>query len=231
MKIALLHGPGEVGKRDELLKIRRHFNRELVTIIDLKQDDPGKLEEAILSQSLFDEGKRLISVENAPDKFDLQKLPQPKGEVFLAVSAASLTSDSVLLKSAQKLAAKILLFEGEKELSAFPFLDALLEKKPQAFQELEKLFLEYGWVYIITMIYYGLRRNFLPLPHSAFAQKKIKSQKNNFSSIQLEQLYKLVLSTEFSIKSGTTTEKAALIKVVQSFIGRQPDPSSADLGY
>ncbi|KKR80843.1 MAG: hypothetical protein UU73_C0002G0172 [Candidatus Daviesbacteria bacterium GW2011_GWA1_41_61] len=219
MKIALLHGPGEVGKRSELLKIRSHFSRNLVSIVDLKQDDIAKIEEIMLSQPLLFEGRRLVLVENAPETLDLEKLPKLAGELFLAVMAPSLKNDSLILKSAHKLGAKILLFEGEKELSAFPFLDALLEKKPQAFSELQKLLLDYGWVYVVTMIYYGLRRNLLPLPPQGFIQRKILAQRQNFHPQDFEQLYKLALQTEFNIKNGAMAEKVALAKLVQAFIG------------
>lgn len=219
MRIVVLHGPGEVGKRAEVLKIRSYFNKDLAITLDLKQDDLGKLESAILFKPLFSEGRRLIIVENCSDKLDLEKLPKLEDDLVLVVVAASLKNDSILLKSAAKIRAKVSVFEGEKELTAFPFLDSLLERKKQSFVELEKLFSEYGWMYTITMIYYGLRRNFLPLPTSSFAQKKIIAQKRNFKSEEFEQLYRLTLETEFNIKSGNAADYTSLARLVQSFIG------------
>lgn len=219
MKIALLHGPGEVGKRNELIKIRSHFSQDQISTADLKDGDLSKVESLMIAQPLFEEGRRLIVVENVPEKLDFTSLSVSSDDLFVVIVAATVKSDSRLLKSASQMGAKIISFEGEKELSAFPFLDALLEKRKLAFEHLDQLLLEYGWMYVLTMIYYGLRRNLLPLPSPSFAQKKIKSQKQTFTLSDWESLYKNTLETEFKIKSGLVVEKVALQQLVQSFIG------------
>ncbi|MDO8498703.1 MAG: hypothetical protein Q7S44_02870 [bacterium] len=220
MKIVVLTGPGEVGKRGELLKIKQQFALENITQLDLKQVGLGELITSLSSRSLFESGKRLVVAENTPEKFDLEELGSIAEEVILVLVTAALRSDSKLLHSAKKIGARVVSFEGEKELSAFPFLDSLLEGKKEAFLELQKLLEEYGGMYILTMIYYGLRRNILPLPASGFVRKKILLQKERFSNTGWQKLYYLVLDTESSIKSGLLPEDVALTKLTQAILER-----------
>lgn len=219
MKVILLHGPGEVGKRTESLRLRKLFSPECVTLLDLKQEGLDKLEVALASVPLFDSSQRLVVAENAPDKLDLTTLPQGSEETTLLLLSGTLKAASALLQSAQKQKAKIYSFEGEKELSVFPFLDCLLERKKEAFLELKKLLAEYEWVYILTMVYYGLRRNILPLPTSSYARSKIESQKRKFSFDDFTTLYELTLTWEFAIKSGKVTPDIGLTRLVQGFTG------------
>lgn len=218
MKIVVLTGPGEVGKRGELLKIKQQFASENITTLDLKQASLTELTTSLSSRSLFETGKRLVVAENAPEKLDLEELGKIIEEVILVLVAASPRSDSKLLQSTKKIGARVIGFEGEKELSAFPFVDALLEGKKEALIELPKLLEEYGGMYILTMIFYGLRRNLLPLPSSGFMQKKILSQKKRFSESDWEKLYGLTLEAESSIKSGLLPEKLALVRLVHSIL-------------
>ncbi len=218
MKIIVLYGVGEVGKRNEALKIRKQFSPDNTTQIDLKGAPLRELEMQLASPSLFITDSRLIVVENVPDSLDLQKISGDSGLTLLIV-ANSPKAESTLLQSAKKSAAKLLLFEGEKELTAFPFLDALIEKKKVSFMELHKLMSEYGGIYTLTMVYYLLRRNLLPLPSSDFMRKKILSQKEKYSPQDWINLYRQTLETEFKIKSGLMTEDFGLDFLTEKFTG------------
>lgn len=215
MKIILFYGPGEIGKRNESLKIRKSFG-EAVKVIDLKQSGLPALEMELVSNSLFENGSKLVVAENPTDSLNMESL---KGDenITLLLLAGNLKSDSVLFKSAAKVKAKIIPFEGEKELSAFPFLDALIEGKKSAFLELEKLLEEYGGVYILTMVYYLLRRNFLPQT-SSFMQNKVKSQKEKYQESDWSKLYRMALETDAKLKSGLGSEKIILTDLVQKII-------------
>lgn len=219
MKMILLHGPGEVGKRTESLRLRKMFSSECVTLLDLKQEGLDKLEVALASVPLFESSQRLVVAENVPEKLDLSTLSAGGEDLTLLLLSGSLKSTSPLLQSAQKQKAKIYSFEGEKELSVFPFLDCLLEWKKEAFLELKKLLAEYEWIYILTMVYYGLRRNILPLPASSYARSKIETQKRKFKLEDFENLYRLTLETEFAIKMGKIPPDVGLTRLVQEFTG------------
>lgn len=220
MKTILLLGPGEIGKRNEALKIKKQFSTENIVQLDFKEVGLKELGIQLVSTSLFSTGERLVVAENIADNFDLEKLRSGDESVTFLILGGNPKTDSLLLQSAKKTHARILLFEGEKELTAFPFLDSLIEGKTQAFIELEKLCLDYGGMYILTMIYYLLRRNLLPLPSSSFMQKKIKSQKQKYQSQDWSKFYYQTLKTEFEIKSGIITEEIGLKSLVQIFIGR-----------
>lgn len=223
MQIILLYGPGEVGKRNYLLKIKKEFSQDQISQIDFKKNSLADLELEIVSgfllrSSSFESEKRLIIVENASDKMDLQILKNANLGTTLVLLASHLTLTAQILQTAKKIGAKIYSFEGEKELTAFPFLDNLIEGKKEVFVELNKLFSEYGAIYILSMIYYLLRRNILPLPSSDFMRKKIQKQKQEFSLNNFEKFYFQTLQTEYKIKSGLIDEKIALTSLVQAIV-------------
>lgn len=217
MKIIVLYGPGEVGKRTEALKIRKQFSPEDITVVDSKQSSQDSVQNILQSTQLFSVGKRLVVYDNVSEKLDLSHLTSGEETLTLLILAASLRNDSMLLQSAKKVKAALMQFEGEREVSAFPFLDALIEKKKTCFLELEKLLDEYGGIYVLSMIFYLLRRNILPLPPSPFAQKKIMQQKKGYSFTDWKRLYQLTLETEFKIKSGLINERVGLTGLALSF--------------
>ncbi len=217
MKVLIFKGLGEVSKRDAVLNLKKQYKPEDLIILDGKQTDLAKIKDALTLNSLFSEGDRLIIVENPLESLDLTKI-QLEGNLLLVCQ--NLKVESSLYKSAIKLGAKITSFDGEKEISVFPFLDSLIERKKVAIIELQKLLYEYGGIYVLSMIYYLLRRNLLPLPNSSFMSKKIKKQKGDFLIGDWRSLYKETLSTEFKIKSGAIKEDMGLELLVIKFIER-----------
>ncbi len=218
MKIILLIGPGEASKRNELLKIKKQYPPENISQIDLKEQDLSVLEVGLASNGLFETGPKLVISENAPDKLDLKKINPGVEETTLVLVADSPKSTSKLLESAKSLKAQILSFEGEKETSMFPFLDKLIEQKKEALIELEKYQEEWGSMYVLSMIYYLLRRNIVPEPSSSYAAGKIVQQKKKYNLQDFEKLYYLAIQAEFNIKNGVMDEKGALTRLSYSFI-------------
>ncbi len=216
MKIIVLHGPGEVAKRMYLSRLKQSFDEEGVSHLDGKQQPLSQIKMQVSSGSLFAE-KRLVIVENTPDDFDLSAFQGNDPNTTVVFVGGNVSATKMLLKSAGSIKAQVVPFEGERETSVFPFLDALLEKKKEALVELDKLLDEYGEMYVLTMMYYGLRRNILPLPSSSFAQKKIIAQKQNYSTADFQKLYKKVLDAEASIKSGAMDSRRAVENLVISW--------------
>ncbi len=216
MKVFVLSGPGEVSKREYLFKLRSKFNSDSIKTIDLKKSSVSDLIVESSSTSLFEVGERLVICENAPDTLDLGLLTS-SSNTTLVVLAASFKAGSVLEKSSKDKDVQVVKFEAERELSAFPFIDALLERKKSAFVELEKLMQEYGFMYVLTMIYYGLRRNFLPAK-SDFIKQKISKQKTINDQKTLKKLYELTLQAEFDIKSGKKEDSLAIFSLVNNII-------------
>ncbi len=218
MKILVLSGPGEVSKRTQMLKIKQQFSESSISTYDLSSDKLSEINLAISSQSLFSSSEKLIIAENSPDDIDLKKMVKQNNPATLLFLTKSTSQTSKLLFSAKEIKAKIINFEPEKETLVFPYLDDLIEGKKEAFLELEKLLSEYGGMYVLTMIYYLLRRNFLPSSKSTFMQKKIKSQKQKFTRSDWQRLYFMSLKSDFAIKSGSFPENIALIKLTEEFI-------------
>ncbi|MFH0937237.1 MAG: hypothetical protein V1808_03005 [Candidatus Daviesbacteria bacterium] len=231
MKIILLLGAGETAKRNQALKIKKEFSPDDISTIDLKEQSEKDLEMALSSTSLFGSGQRLVIVENVPDKLDLENIKSADDNVTLLLLADTPRADCSLLKIAKKLKATIYSFEGEKELTAFPFIDNLIEGKKTAFLELEKLLAEYGGMYVLAMIYYLLRRNLLPSPASSFMKEKIGRQKRKYNLEDFEVFYKTALETEFYIKSGFTDEKMGLVTLTQKIIGQEQYEELRDIKY
>lgn len=220
--IILLHGPGETGKRDELVKIKSKFNPEAVTFLDLQKSADWELKNALRSIPLF-VADALVVAENIPTPFELEKILPEKLEdsvTLVLIVSSTLPSSSRIIKYVSSKGGKIFTFEAEKEASVFPYLDNLIEGKPQSFLELKNLQREYGSMYLLSMIYYLLRRNFLPLPASSFMQNKIKNQKSKVSLKRWEELYKFTLDTEYKIKTGLLEEGLAMDLLTQRFLKR-----------
>lgn len=220
--IGVLSGPGEIAKRLKLTEIKSKFDPDSITVVDLRVQGPEELTGLIQSTSLFESSQRLIVVENTPESLDLTTLPTNNSGLTLVCLAANPKSDRPLIKSATKLGAKRLEFAEEKELTAFPFVDGLLERSPQAFTELSKLLATYGGIYTLSMIYYGLRRNLLPPPASSFIKEKVARQKKGWEPTDWQTLYLQTLQTEFKIKSGLISEELGLSSLVSEFVSHSP---------
>lgn len=217
MNVIVLHGPGEVAKRHFLIELKSKFPPEGISVLEAKQAGVSQIKTSLSSGSLFVD-KRLVILENAADDLDLNEFQNQDDQLTLIVVAQSPSATKPILKSAAQVKARIHSFEGEKEVSAFPFLDALIERKSEALVELDKLLDEYGEMYVLTMIYYLWRRNILPPPASAFVQKKIASQKVNYSSDNFAQYYAWTLDAEAKIKSGALPGQLAVKHLVQQII-------------
>lgn len=216
MKGILLIGPGESGKRAYLQKLKKELDSNQVSLIDLKSQSLKDLENSLISQSLFDNGKRLVVVENLPKNFDLDSLHSDDDNLALVFVVTG--ESAALFKAAKQLKYQILEFAGEKELTAFAYLDALLEGKVESLTELSKLLETFGGLYVISMIYYGLRRNFLPLPAPQFVQNKIRRQKSRFKLEDWTKLYFQTLTAESQIKTGLGQENVTLNFLTEKFL-------------
>lgn len=220
MEIKILTGNGEVSKRDYLLKMRRQFDRQAVIEVNLAKEGVGTLEEAILSTPLFTD-KRLVVGLDPPPQLDLSKLRLAgDGRLTLVFMVGTLAPGTPLAQSAALLRGEVLAFDEEKDKSIFPFLDSLIEGKVGAFSYLMKLTKEYGGMYLLTMIYYLWRRNFLPLPKASFLKNKIQRQREKFSLSDWQYFYQEVLEIEYQMKTGAVSEQMASLLAVERILRR-----------
>lgn len=218
MKLIILYGAGLVGLNNKLISLKKEFSSFPLTEIKGSEVSLQKLILELSSQDLFSKG-RLVILEDPQEDLDLEKLPLTDDLILVVKINKNLAANSKFLKSAQIIKGQILFFPEEKELSIFPFLDSLAEKSPKAYIELEKLQKEYGSQYIITMIYYLLRRLLVPpknLP--LWSAKKLEKQRLIFSLEKVKNFYRQVLELDYKIKVGLIEEKIALIKLTNKFL-------------
>lgn len=217
MKKILLYGPGEVEKRQALARIKAKFDHGAITILDGKKLQDNEVQTILRTSDLFQTNDRLIVIENPSDSFGVKLLPNDL-ELTIVLLADNLKSTSKLLQAVREGGFEIYQFQLEQELSAFPFVDSLLEKRPVVFLELEKLLAHMGSGYVLSMVYYAIRRNLLPLPASGFLAGKIERQRRGFSAQDWLRLYQGCLKTEYSIKTGHTEERTALYQLLNEFL-------------
>lgn len=217
MKLFIFHGPGITAMTNRILTIKKSYDSLNIKEFYGKETTFEKANLELSNLSLFSEN-RLAILRDFSD-IDLDKLPQDEHLSVIIQSSKSLASNSVVLKSAAKLGANVMAFTEAAETSVFPLLDYLAEKDPQALRELDKVYKEYGGQYILTMLFYLLRRYVIPqtrLPD--FARRKLDKQRANFSTSRLKFLYKSILETDFKIKSGILEEKMGLSLLAEQFL-------------
>lgn len=222
MNLIILHGNGLSAISQKLSDIKKNFDPlEIQTLSGKEWDFEGVVIELSTPQLFSD--KRLVVLEDfdppAGGQMGLDKLPDdPDLTVVLKISKI-LTQNSVILKQAAALKAQIFQFSEKDETSIFPFLDNLAEKRTQAFLDLEKYLGEWGGQYVLTMIFYLLRRLIMkPKKLPEFVIRKIERQKKNFSLEEIKNLYKQTLETDFKIKSGLLEEKLGITLLVNKIL-------------
>lgn len=217
-QINILHGGGLVALSQKVSQIKKDFDPLSVTQISGK--DSG-FDEALVNFStpgLFSE-KRLVVLEDfdlTAGNVDLEKFPDDSELTIILKASKELTQASVVLKQAKKLNALVFLFKEQDEKSIFPFLDALAEKRKEAYQLFEKNYEAFGSQYLLTMIFYMFRRliskprNNLP----GFVIQKTENQRRNFGMEKIRELYLTALMTDFKIKSGLLEERIGLTLLI-----------------
>lgn len=218
MKLILMHGTGLTAQSQRLSLIKKGFDPLSILTLSGQEIIFDKVFIEISTPNLFIE-ERLVILEDFDDQVDLSKLPKDPNLTVLLRFEKNFSQSSKLLKQAQNLKAQIISLTENEETSIFPFLDNLALKNPQALTSLDKLYDQFGFQYLLTMIYYLLRRFLLPqkkLP--SFVIQKIERQKKNFNIQKINSLYKSSLETDFKIKSGQAEEKTALTLLINKFL-------------
>lgn len=218
MKIILVHGAGLGNGYKKIQQIKKEFTGEVKEFRG-KDIEYRDLEMEVMGgRGLFSD-KKLIILENLEKNFDLKKINEFADVTLVLFFTKNLTANNAYLKLARELKFDIYFFAETDEVSVFPFLDMLAEKKIGALSEFEKLYAKYGGQYILTMIFYQLRKFILtPKKLPDFVLKKINRQKQYFTNQRVKELYKYVLETDYKIKNGLIDEKLGITLVCQKFL-------------
>lgn len=215
MKLVLLHGPAIEISRQRLSDIKKGVNPNNVAV--LEKSSPQEVKIMLSSMPLIAQ-PRLVVFENISEETELENLTDENLTVVFWYNC-ELSPSSKILKKIKELGGQILFFPEGKELTIFPFLDALAEKKRSAFVELAKLKKGgFDEQYIITMVLYLLRSLTVTAKNAPdFVRKKNERQRRNFPQTRL--FYKFVLETDFKIKSGLLDPELATFLLVSQFTG------------
>lgn len=218
MPILIYHGNGLIAMSKAVSSIKSKFDPLAISEFNGKHHSIEEAIMAIGTVDLFAES-RLIMLENFSDKTNLAKLSTNSSTTVVLRYLKPLTATAVLLKSAKEIKAQIQEFSEADEVSIFPFLDLLGEKKVGAYVQFEKVYAEYGGQYIFTMLYYFFRRMVVvPKKTPSFALQKLERQKQNFPLVKIGKLYQLSLETDFKIKSGLVEEKLGLTLLIEQIM-------------
>lgn len=219
MEVIILHGNGLIGQLNKLAQIKKNFNPLATLEFSGKEIDFEKMLVSLKTPQFFSE-KRLVVLENFSETEDLKVLPTDDLDLTVVIRfSKSLLKSSQIFKSGNLIKAQFIEVSEIEGKNIFPFLDKLAEKNPQALSQLDNLLKDYGGQYLLTMIFYLLRRLILiskTLP--PFVVKKLEKQKLNFSQNKVTDLYKLGLETDFKIKSGLMDEKLGLSLFVNQLL-------------
>ncbi len=211
MKLIILHGNGLVSKSLKISQIKKEFEQLSINEISGKEIPFVQAVVNLSTPQLFSD-KRLVVLENFnPEEIDFAKFPQDEALTILLNFPKPLPQNSNLLKDSLSKNAQIILLSEAEEKNIFPFLDSLANKDPRSLISLDKLLNDFGGQYILTMIFYMLRRliqNPKKLP--PFILQKIEKQKQNFPLEKITSLYKTAIETDYKIKSGLIEEKIGL---------------------
>ncbi len=215
LKQLLLHGPAKIASRTKLFQLKSSLNSEEVTYFD-EGSNSSEIVSAIQTIPMFG-SVRTIVLEN-PDT-NLQ-LDTTFDQVNLLVWFDSDVSKSSVYKQFVDHKKEILFFAEGQELTVFPFLDMLGNRKKTAFVEIERLKMQsFDIYYFLTMAYYLLRNlTVLPQKLSPFQKQKLAKQKNNFSEKELITIFQNLLKLEFQLKSGLIDSKQAEFRLINEFM-------------
>lgn len=221
-QIIILHGDGLSAISQKISQIKKDFDPVSTTSFSGKELGFDEALVKFSTPGLFSE-KRLVILEDfdlTGGKVDLDKLPEEKELTVVLKASKELTQASVLLKQAKKLEAKIFLLRVQDEKSIFPFLDALAERKDvEAYSLFEKNYDAYGSQYLLTMIFYLLRKFVLkPKNLPGFVLQKMERHKRNFSQEKIKGIYLKVLETDFKIKSGLLEERMGMTLLIERIL-------------
>lgn len=202
MKLLLLHGPAITESRKKLSEIKKGFLSD--NIVVLENPTEAEIIENLYSLSLLSDN-RLYIFENPPH--DFKKIPINTTLTVVFWFDNQLKDATEIIWAVKENKGQVIFFAAKKEITAFPFIDALGFKDKNAFVQLQKLKdAGYDSQYIISMVFYLLRS-------LAVGNKK---QRQNFNDILA--LYRFVLETDYKIKNGLIEPAQAEFMLVNRFL-------------
>lgn len=217
MKIYLIHGVGIGSSYDRLMQIKKDYSALEVKEIEGRDINKHQLLMELGGGQLFTD-RRLLIVNNLSLEVDLLELPDDVNLTLVLYFNKTVSAGTKVYKSAEILKAHIINNTEREEVLIFPFLDKLAEGDESCLQDWERLYKQYGSQYVITMIFYLLRKFILaPKKMPSFALNRYNKQKEKFSLDRIKKLYIDLIEIDFKIKSGLIDERMAIFLYIEGF--------------
>lgn len=217
MNLHLLHGPGIISSRKQLINIKSQFSNNNVIWFD-QASSSQQVFSALNTLSLISE-PRLYIFENLPDSLSFENYQIEADDCLVFWYGKELDEKNKIHQFIKKNQGNINFFSESAEITIFPLLDYLGNKDKRAFLELTKVKkLNFDLQYIITMILY-LLRNLATLPKGPeFIRRKISQQQKNFTPTQIKNLYQSVLEIDYKFKNGLLDSAEAEFQLINGFL-------------
>lgn len=213
MNVYILHGAGESAILKKIDLIKKDFDPLSIFTLNVKNVKDLRSLAEISSSGLFIE-RRLIILDDIDEDANLENLPEDENLTIVFKFSKALPARSRLLSLRRK-SVVVFFSPEEREVSIFPFLDEVNEKNPKALGKIEGFYNQYGGQYILTMLYYSMRRLILPLKtKNAFVLSKLDKLKKNFSREKMLKFYFEILETDNKVKLGLLDEKLAVKRLI-----------------
>lgn len=218
MRLLLLHGPGIINSRNQLIIIKKQFNEDSISVWEDKFNF-SELINHLMTPALFSD-KRLVILEKPSEEYNYTQLPKIADLTLVLWFDKELGVKSKILSYVKASMGEVKVFSEKQEATIFPFLDSLGNQDKKAFIELAKLKTQgIDTHYLITLIYY-LLRNLVCIPQNApsFVQKKMESQKANFKLEELINIYNNILNVDYKLKAGLIEKDQAEFYIINQFL-------------
>lgn len=220
MNVVILHGDHQVALLASLKQYTKKFDALSTTRVTGKAVDDDFILNNFRGSDLFSSDK-LVIIENIDPGFDLDLIPDANNTTLVITANKDLPVTSVVLKSQLAKKAKIEHLSLPPDKTIFTFLDYLGEGNPKAYQLFESLFEDRGDQYLLTMIFFMLRRLLvMPTNLPPSVKQKLTKQFQKLGNDGVADIYQLALDTDYQIKTGKAESKTALLLLCQAVIDR-----------
>lgn len=217
MKITLLCGAGINSLLNKLSEIKGRYSTLEILELEGRDLDLNRLTLEVGSGGLFSK-RRLLIIRNLDAKINFESIAQDENLHLVLIFNKTFNSESGILKWVKGRGGEIFAFNEGDERSIFPFLDLLAMKDLRALVEFESLYQKFGGQYLLTMVFYLLRKYILPAKKMPdWVVKKQVSQRASFTPERINNLYRECLEADFKIKSGLMDEKIGLTLLLNKF--------------
>lgn len=218
MSITLIHGNAVIAIANRVNSFKKDFDSLSISEFGGKSFSLSQVLPSVATGGLFSE-KKLVILEDFETDLELDRLPNDDDITLILRFNRPLSANSKLIKGAQLKKISIINLTEKDETSIFPFLDGLSEKNKRVVKDVDSLIAGMGGQYLLTMIFYMLRRIAVtPKNLPPFILKKIENQKKNFPKEKIIRLYKESLETDYKIKTGVLDEKLGLTLLIDKIL-------------